>query len=351
MVVSPNDATPSQQLSDWWAGRYGGDRAAPASEQPKVAGEVIHALVEAGLLGLPLPGEGQTWRRLEALARLGELDLTVGRLAEAHCDALAILAELTPGRADLGGVWAVWAAEPPTARVSAERSGDGGWMLSGRKAWCSGAGIADRALVTAHGDDGPRLFAVDLHDPGARPVDDGWPAPALAGTDTRSVDFADLPADPVGGVGDYVDRRGFWLGATGVAAVWYGGAVGVATRLLATGQSRRLGDIDRAHLGAVTAALAGGRGVLAAAATAWDAERAMPLGASEVLARSARAVVEDAATAVIDHVGRALGPAPLALAGPHARRVADLQLYLRQSHAERDLAELGSRVIEAGGFR
>jgi hypothetical protein len=29
----------------------------------------------------------------------------------------------------------------------------------------------------------------------------------------------------------------------------------------------------------------------------------------------------------------------------HLRRVADLQLYLRQSHADRDLADLGRRLI------
>jgi hypothetical protein len=36
--------------------------------------------------------------------------------------------------------------------------------------------------------------------------------------------------------------------------------------------------------------------------------------------------------------------------GEHARLVNDLQLYLRQSHADRDLADLGRRITEAGGF-
>ena len=40
----------------------------------------------------------------------------------------------------------------------------------------------------------------------------------------------------------------------------------------------------------------------------------------------------------------ALGPAPLALDPVHAARVADLTLYLRQHHAERDLAALGRLV-------
>ena len=43
----------------------------------------------------------------------------------------------------------------------------------------------------------------------------------------------------------------------------------------------------------------------------------------------------------IVRTGRALGPGPLALDARHAQHVADLTMYVRQSHAERDLAALG----------
>ena len=48
-----------------------------------------------------------------------------------------------------------------------------------------------------------------------------------------------------------------------------------------------------------------------------------------------------AADEAITRTGRALGPGPLCQDGRHAQRVADLSIYIRQSHAERDLAELG----------
>jgi hypothetical protein len=54
-----------------------------------------------------------------------------------------------------------------------------------------------------------------------------------------------------------------------------------------------------------------------------------------------RAVVEHAVDEAIVRTGRALGPAPLVLDARHAQRVADLTIYVRQSHAERDLAALG----------
>jgi hypothetical protein len=53
----------------------------------------------------------------------------------------------------------------------------------------------------------------------------------------------------------------------------------------------------------------------------------------------------------MSHAGRALGAAPLCRNERFARAMADLPVFLRQSHAERDLAALGERVLSerAGG--
>jgi alkylation response protein AidB-like acyl-CoA dehydrogenase len=314
------------------------------------AAAAVRRLMAADALDLPLPGSGRSGERFRALSRLGELDLTVARLAEAHVDAVAIAAELgapAPGRGEL---WGVWAAEPPQSRVSATAPADpaGPWRLNGRKVWCGGAGICSHALITARAEDGPRLFAVDLHAPGVEPVDDPWPAAALHGSDTRSVDLSSAAALPVGGRGQYVDRPGFWHGSVSVAAVWYGGAVAVARALRRAQERRPLDDLGLMHLGGVDAALAGARSALDAAAAAFDTDPSDASGRTAAVARRTRAVVEAAATETIDRVGRALGAAPLALDGDHARRVADLTLYLRQSHADRDLTALGRLVADHG---
>ena len=52
-------------------------------------------------------------------------------------------------------------------------------------------------------------------------------------------------------------------------------------------------------------------------------------------------MVETAVDEAITRTGRALGPAPLCEDAQHAQRVADLTIYVRQSHAERDLERLG----------
>jgi hypothetical protein len=60
----------------------------------------------------------------------------------------------------------------------------------------------------------------------------------------------------------------------------------------------------------------------------------------------ARLAVEAAATEVMHHAGRALGAAPLCRNQRFARAMADLPVFLRQSHAERDLAALGEALLE-----
>ncbi|MFI5842529.1 acyl-CoA dehydrogenase family protein [Catenuloplanes sp. NPDC051500] len=288
---------------------------------------------------LPLPGHGDTRGRLRALARIGRVDLIHARLAEGHADAVAIRAELSAGPVEPGQRWGVWAAAP--ASVRATRTPDG-WRLTGDRPWCSGASWCTHALVTAAADDGIRLFAVRNETPGASPVDGTWPAVGMAGSDSRTVTFSDAPAEPVGGPGDYVGRPGFWHGGVGVAACWFGGALGVADTLYAAPDP---GPHALAHLGAVEVALGSARAVLDAAAAEIDAD---PRRDAQALAMRVRATVEHAATEVLDHVGRALGAGPLCRDEAHARRVADLTVYLRQSHAEADLEQLG-RLVTGGG--
>jgi alkylation response protein AidB-like acyl-CoA dehydrogenase len=321
----------------------------PDADDPAVrTAEWVRGALAAGLLDLPLPGRGSSEQRLRALLDVGSLDLDLARLVEAHADALAILADLDGTEAgDDRRLWGVWAADPPADRLTAVEV-DGRWLVDGTKPWCSGAGTCDAALVTAHAPDGYRLFRVDLGGPGVRPVDGTWPGVALRGSDSRAVRFTRHPAVAVGGPGGYLDRPGFWHGAVGVAAVWLGGAAGVAGALATAHGRRPLNPHALAHAGAVDALLAAGWSLLRDAAEQCDRDPEDTEAVARRTAGRVRAVVERVATEVVDRVGRALGPAPLARDPEHARRVADLQLYLRQHHAERDLEEHGSAVLAEG---
>ena len=305
------------------------------------AGLVQHWL-DCGRLEMPLPASGSTAERWRRLALLAEDDIAAARIAEAHADAVAILNELG-GKPPLPDqLWGVWAAEAPDAVLNATCVNGDEYTLSGTKVWCSGAGFCSNALVTAKVGDGQRgLFAVTVTDPGVKPLPSTWWNPGMAGSDTRPVQFTNARAVAVGEPGDYLNRPGFWHGAIGVAACWLGGARRVASPLYRCASSQSADAYALAHLGAVDAALAAGDGHHRVAAAQIDDDPFDRAGTAQLLARRTRAVVEHAVDEAITRTGRALGPGPLCQDGRHAQRVADLSIYIRQSHAERDLAELG----------
>jgi alkylation response protein AidB-like acyl-CoA dehydrogenase len=301
------------------------------------------AAMASGRLDLPLPGHGKTSERFAALADLAGEDLSLARLGEGHADAVAILAELGGPRPRAGSRWGVWAANPPGPSLAASRT-EAGWRLCGTKQYCSGARVCTHALVTAAAEDGVRLFAVTTD--ALVPRLETWPATGMAGSDTLDVAFADILAEPVGGPGAYTGRPGFSHGGVGVAACWYGGARAIGRTLLGAAAKRDIGPHALAHLGAADVALSAARATIDRAAAEIDADPADVTKAGRGRALRVRALVEAAATDVLGRVGRALGAGPLCHDEGHARMVADLTVYLRQHHAERDLAQLGGLLAE-----
>jgi len=312
------------------------DLAQPCRSSEAV-GEAMRTLMASELADLPMPAAGRTLDRWRALAAVAAVDLSLAKLYEGHTDALAILAELHGPTGT--GLWAVWAAEPPHARVTFHP--DDGGTLSGRKSWCSGAAVVDSAVVSAWTLDAqPILVAVGLRQPGIRLETEGWHAVGMAASESVTVVFDGVPAVAVGGPGDYVARPGFWHGGAGIAAVWYGATVAVA-RTLARAAKVAHDPHAAAHLGAVDTALRAARALLIETATWIDAH---PTADAASAALRVRAVVEAATNDVLLRTGRALGPALLCGDAIHAQRCADLPVFLRQSHAEHDLAALGRAV-------
>jgi len=285
---------------------------------------------------LPSPGGGRTWERWRALIDVARQDLAAARLAEGHHDAVAILSELGVERPP--GFLGVWAAEPQrtSARLVVE-----GWRLGGAKAWCSGASSVDHALVTATAPEGPRLFLLDTALPGVEAIEGSWPSVGMAATDSATVELhVTVPhAAAVGEAGAYTERAGFWHGGAGVAACWYGGAVGVAERLRRAVQDRP--DPHRlAALGAGLADLDAAGALLRATAEAIDRD---PTSVAEARrgALAVRAVVWAAGRRVVDATEDVLGARPLCLDPAFASDLLDLRTYLAQHHGPADLAQLG----------
>lgn len=303
----------------------------------------MRRLLDRGRLDLPLPGQGGTAQRLSALLELARDDVSVARLAEAHTDAVAILAEA--GRRAPADAWyGVWASEAPQTRLELRRVG-GGWRLHGAKAFCSGAPLVDRALVTAWDGDTQRLVDVQVRGSDGFDIDtSGWVSPAFAATGTATIALHDVAVtddDLVGAPGFYLDRPGFWHGALAPAACWAGGAIGLVDHVL----GREPRDAHAAaHRGALDAAAWNLRTMLHRAGDEVDAAPS-DRSAAHRRALVVRHLVERTATEILDRFGRVSGPRPLAFDPALSRRAAEVTLYVRQSHAEHDLATLGALSV------
>lgn len=141
---------------------------------------------------LPLPGAGATADRHRRLFDIGRADLSWARLVEAHWDAVAILAE--DGRQPRPDcVYGVWASERRGQELTLKKCGNF-FELSGQKAFCSGAGLIDRALVTVSGGE-HRLVDVDLRQNAHLIIFDGseWKTSAFRESRTVTAVFREFP--------------------------------------------------------------------------------------------------------------------------------------------------------------
>ncbi|QRX84083.1 acyl-CoA dehydrogenase family protein [Glaciimonas sp. PAMC28666] len=308
---------------------------------------MLKALIAAGLDQLPMPGQGDTIARWRILAAVAAHNLSLLKLYEGHTDALAILHEIGGFATPENSVWGTWCAEPPDARVLLRADTTSTEVrLSGRKAWCSGAKDISHALVSCWNiASEPCLAAVQLDQPGVTITSDGWHAVGMA--DSASVDtlFKNAKAVQIGLPHAYLRRPGFWHGGAGIAACWFGAASALAAALHQ--QLRQLPPTVAAdpyrllHLGSIDVALTAAAAVMRESAEAIDRR---PEIDGMLPALRARLAVEAAATAVLAAATRALGAGPLCRDAQFARMAADLPVFLRQSHAERDLAQLGKVI-------
>ncbi len=293
--------------------------------------ERFHALSRTRL---QRPGVGATADRHRAIFVAGREDLSLAKLIEAHWDAIAILEEAGI-EAAADATYAVWASELPGKPLTLD-----GETLVGTKEFCSGAALVDRALVTA----GAALVEIDMHAaPGRMALDEtGWRTEAFRMTRTAAVVFDRYPIVAIVGNDDwYTQRNGLWQGACGPAAAWAGGAAGLVDYAL---RARRDDPHTTAHLGAMSANVWAMEALLTAAGDAFDRD---PQANAVVQALELRHMVEQLCTDVLRRFARSLGPAPLVKDAGIARRYAELDLFLRQCHAERDLESLGNALRAA----
>jgi len=198
-------------------------------ERLRAAGAFTATLPESlGGLGFGYGAEGAA-SLLQLLALLGEASLPVARLYEAHVNALQLICRY--GRANLasraardaaeGHLFALWVTDPPGDALRLRPD----FVLEGGKAFCSAAGVAMRALVTAQTATGARMLVVKVPAQTST-LPSQIKLAGMRAAITGSVDFDGLKVseeDLLGAEGDYLREPVFSAGAWRGAAAALGG--------------------------------------------------------------------------------------------------------------------------------
>jgi alkylation response protein AidB-like acyl-CoA dehydrogenase len=309
----------------------------------------IAALATIGLPAAPLPCDdgGLGWGTepaaadaiREALRLLGRGNLAVGRLFEAHVNAVRLLARCGAAAAiadaaRAGQLGALWVTDPPGGGLRLE-----GGRLYGAKQFCSGAGHAAWAVVTATDAAGVRLALVRMDGTVSVTPLAGGLAGMRAAT-TGAVRFAGTPADSFGAPGDYLREPDFSTGAWRTCAVTLGGLEALVAATIAQLRTRgRAADPhQQARIGQALIAEETARLWVHEAARRGEAADADPAGAVAYV-NLARLAVEQATLQAIQLAQRALGVAAFLRPDPVERLCRDLGVYLRQPAPDAALTE------------
>jgi alkylation response protein AidB-like acyl-CoA dehydrogenase len=318
----------------------------------------IARLRRSGVMVAPLPRSegGLGWGTedagalplSDALQAIGYGSLAAGRIYEAHVNAIALIfqygnARIRSRAADAvrdGHLFALWVA-PSAEPVRAFRSGPN-LQITGRKAFCTAAGVATWAVITAHDEDNDeRMILIDASQNNVD-TDATVDLHGMKSTSTKAMKIdCEVPADHcIGNAGDYLHEPDFSAGAWRTSAVTVGGLQALVDETIRQlrARDRHANPHQAARIGQMlikshTAAMWIGS-VVREAITHYDNPRHL-IGYVNL----ARLAIEQACLDVIPLVQRSLGLTSLTVGNPVEAMMRDLVTYLRQPAADEILTE------------
>jgi alkylation response protein AidB-like acyl-CoA dehydrogenase len=299
----------------------------------------------AGALSPPLPIRGGIGAGVLAslLSLVGQGNLSVGRILEAHINALHLIArygEAAPWHDER--LFALWVTDPPESGLRMRRIRNR-IVLTGGKQFCSGAGFATAALVTAQDADcGTRMLLLRLGN-GETVTSLPSPLQGMRAAVTGAVDFTGCETSTdalLGQPGDYLKEPDFSAGAWRGSAVALGGLVDLLDHSVE--QLRASGRLDTPHAQsrvgqAIISRETSRLWVQAAARAAEDSSANSAYRVASV--GLARIAIETACLDAMRLVQRSLGLSAFRQGNPVERICRDLSTYLRQPAPDEVLTE------------
>jgi alkylation response protein AidB-like acyl-CoA dehydrogenase len=330
----------------------------PTSEiAPLTSCGALSAVLPVSHGGLGMGTEARGAGHLCDLLRIiGNGNLAVGRVFEGHVNALVLVAkygtdeQLGRVAADVmaGHLFAVWNTQPP-AGLQIIRG-----ELRGSKIFCSAAGHATRAIVTARDEEkGSRMLLLTLRR-GERVETLPFRTQGMRAATTQKVVFDGVSisdTDVIGQPDDYIREPAFSAGAWRTCAVTVGGleALIEETRKHLLRSDRHRDPHQQARMGrAIIAEETARLWVTRAATIAEESEESSEYKAAYV--NLARTAIEAATIDAMNFVQRSLGLAALLEPNPVERLIRDLSTYLRQPAPDEALTEAAACFMQREGY-
>jgi alkylation response protein AidB-like acyl-CoA dehydrogenase len=342
-------------------------------------------LFEAGLLAPTIPADmgglglgpilGETFGLWAMTIEIAKADLSLARCWEGHANSLVLIDALGDevqrerwfaGVVEDGEKWVAWSGEPQSRKPGQKASfgttverAEGGWRVSGSKAFATSATGADWAILLVNptgpggarhaGDSGEELMMLACRlDDEKVSVDESWWDPGgMRATVSHLVRFEEVfipDEDMIGRPGAYL--RDGWQNAfiPHYAASFLGAAEGAyeyAVEYLVH-QGKGGDPYVQQRVGSMATNVESARLWLRRVGELWDrglTEEARLAGSR------ARHVVEHLAEETVHHCIRACGARALVRPSPIERVLRDLTFYLRHDNDDHILATIGRAAL------
>ena len=281
-----------------------------------------------GGLGLDMLSYTMVIERLAQGCTSSAMTLHMHSVVQRFIDALCTPQQksaLYPDVVDSGKLFGSWGSEPDQRSLSRSLDtvvapSNGGFVINGRKHFCTMAGAAHRYMVHCtmsgyDGTDGYQLALVPHDAPGIR-IEGDWDTLGMRATVSPGVSFHECPVDADALLG--APGRGLRVGVTesfglGYAAIYVGAAQKSLDVAIDSCKAQRFGrdgippsespTVQR-HVGTMSTTLEGARLLLYQSASRWDDA---PVEDRAVLAARAKYLAAEASLMVTSRALQALG--------------------------------------------
>ena len=317
--------------------------------------EEFELLASAGLLKIVLPGEKldfngpHTAELLQLLKSVGKANLSIGRIYEGHINALYLIHLFGSDKQKVNwydavrtqnALFGVWNTQ--TANGVTIVSTSNGFVVNGKKTFCSGAEIVTHPLITGNIDSidrkGWQMMVLEMDKIGYEKIDkSSWKTLGMRASGSFIVDFSgysisegSLLAMP----GNYLKQPYFNGGAIRFAAVQLGGVEAIADETLSYLKllNRTEDSLQNTRISNIMTAVTSGNLWINQAGENFENWVDKPDRSEEliVFANMTRTAIEEIGVLVMQESNKCVGARGLMYPFPFERFYRDLSFYLRQ---------------------